>query len=132
MGLGIVDPEGGSPCNKWRLRISYAEPKVRHATQELLAGGTVLSRDDEVQISWTSDGDSRGLIRIRDAKPGTDYLLKVVVGALGQDEIRRLSSPDPAGIARPLPAAWMTVLGDTLQIWELFNCRVESVKFGSA
>lgn len=129
MGLGVVGPLGESPSDKWRLRISLIDSRrLQRVAAALLSGHRVVASDNRVQISWTCDGTFRCILRLRDANPTTEFLLDVIVEALQQDDVDQLHSPDPAGVASPLPDAWMTLVSETAVTWELFNCRVDALR----
>ena len=72
-----------------------------------------------------SDATS-GVLWIRDADP-REFVLKVSVRPLQQYEINKLDRADARGAAT-VPDDWRSIQSDAAATWELFNCRVESVK----
>jgi hypothetical protein len=132
VGQGVVDPLGEPPGQKWALVISLINnPRVEQAARALLSGQQVESIATEIAITWTAAAPVRGTLRIRDADTTQRYVLDITVAALTPQEVAALQHPDPAGVATSIDA-WVDVTTPTTQVWELFNCRVESVFIGRA
>ena len=131
MGLGVVDPLGGSAWRKWEIRVVLVGPRVQAAARGLLTGEPVLSADDAVVIRWTAAQGARGTLRVRDVDLAQRYVLDITVHALSQQEIAALPVADPAGVAASIDR-WVDVTSASTQTWELFNCRVEEVFIGFA
>lgn len=129
MGLGVVDPLGSSPRAKWEVVVGCINSgRLRGAALDLLSGRRIVASDDGVQVAWFGGENARGLLILRDADPASRHLLQVMLEALSWNELEELTSRDPAGIADPLPDAWVTVIGETMAQWELFNCRVSCIE----
>ncbi len=128
MGFSVIDPDGGSPAEKWRMRVGLLDRHLLAPFSEaLLSGESVIASDDGVQVACLSHDDTSCVLRIRDGNPAITHSLELYVEALTAAEIESSSAPDPAGEARPVPDAWRTTLSETADLWELYNCRVVSV-----
>jgi hypothetical protein len=127
VGLGVVDPLGGSPSAKWEIRIRLVDStRLQNLALSLLAGGRVVASDDYVHIAWLGSSSRRSVLRIRDSDSSAKYLLEVSVEALLEEELNEITA-DSAGVPNPIPEAWKTINSDISQTWELFNCRVTAV-----
>jgi len=130
VGLGVVDRFGRLPSDTWGVVVgTIASSGLQDVALGLLRGNSVVSSDDEVQVSWIARQGVRGMLRIRDSDPTTLFGLDIWLEALGQAEIDKLESPDAAGVAN-VPDGWIVVQSETTQIWELFNCRIDDVRIG--
>jgi hypothetical protein len=131
VGTGVVDPNGGPPEDMWHLTITLFDDPFRDVSLGLISGRSVRSADAEVQISFKAVSKTRLNIRIRDADPVRHkQVLDLVVDAVDPDD---LDHPDPRGIALPVPNGWQKIRSDTdtTSDWELYNCRIRSVKISN-
>jgi hypothetical protein len=125
MGLGVVDPLGGSPAKKWAPVIALLScERLQAAARDLFTGKGVLSTDGGVQLSWEARDGVRGRFRIRDADKGCEFYLEVDVRGLTQSEINALQKSDPAGLVTST-ADWSVQRSKTSEAWALYNCRIE-------
>lgn len=127
MGSGVVDPYGCPPENKWRTTILLLRsPRFRDVTRGLISGQSVRSDDAEVQISFKRVNDTRLNIRIRESDSDIEpIVLDLVLQAVDPAE---LADPDQRGLASPVPSGWMEPQSETTSDWELYNCRIHSLK----
>ena len=129
MGLGVVDRFGRLPSDTWGVVVgTIASSGLQDVALGLLRGNSVVSSDDEVQVSWIARQGVRGMLRIRDQtlRPYSASTSGSKPWAGGN---RKLESPDAAGVAN-VPDGWIVVQSETTQIWELFNCRIDDVRIG--
>lgn len=116
---------------KWQLTlqvVSAQSARLGDAARHLLSGHPVDTSDTTVQSSWLPEGPGRGRLRLLDADVSVVYGLEIHMTALQQNEILALGRTAAAGIAAPVPAAWIVVEGPTGRRWRLFNCRIRLVK----
>jgi len=127
VGRGVVDPDGGSPASTWRPTfILLRSPRFLNVTRGLISGQSVRSDDAEVQISFKRVNDTRLNIRIREADPDIEpIVLDLVLQAVDPAE---LADPDQRGLASPVPDGWMKPQSAKTSDWELYNCRIHSLK----
>ena len=125
MGKGIVTSNGAPPLAEWKARLAWFGSDV--LTQDLrmlLSGQRVHSVDGELEISslLLTDGSGATMLTIR--RPAAPYVADIVVVPIPDNanvKDRDVRSPIPA------PDQWQTVVPDGVY-WELFNCRVATLK----
>ncbi len=127
VGTCVVDPYGSPPEDIWGLTISLLKsPRFQAVSLGLICGQPVCSADAEVQISFQQVSETRLNIRIREADSDLQTrVLDLVVEAIDPAD---LDHPDQRGLASPVPNGWMQVRSDTKSDWELYNCRIRSLK----
>jgi hypothetical protein len=127
VGTGVVDPYDRSPADKWNITVNLLNSKrFRDVVRDLISGRSVRSDDAEVQISFKRVSDTRLNIRIREADSAVEaHVLDLVVEAVDPAD---LDQPDGRGLASPVPDRWMVVRTETTSDWELYNCRIHSLK----
>ena len=127
MGTGIVDQYDCPPVDKWGITVNLLNSKrFREVSLGLISGQSVCSADAEVQISFEQVSDTRLNIRIREADSDVEaHVLDLVVEAVHPAHLDR---PDKRGLASPVPNGWRLVRSDTTSDWELYNCRIHSLK----
>jgi hypothetical protein len=127
VGTCVVDPYGSPPEDKWGITISLLNsPRFQEVSLGLICGQRVCSADAEVQISFQQVSETRLYIRIREADSDVEaHVLDLVVEAVDPVD---LDHPDQRGLASPVPNGWMQVRSDTTSDWELYNCRIVSLK----
>jgi hypothetical protein len=129
VGTGVVDPNGRPPEDIWHLTITLFDNPFKDVSLGLISGKSVCSADAEVQISFKPVSETRLNIRIRDADPVAQvHVLDLVVEAVHPDD---LDHPDQRGLAWPVPNGWQQERSDTTSDWELYNCRILSVKISN-
>ena len=127
MGTGVVDPYGCPPADKWGITVNLLNSKrFKEVSLGLISGQSVCSADAEVQISFKRVSEIRLNIRIREADLDVEaHMLDLVVQAVDPAD---LDHPDHRGLASPVPNGWRLVRNDTTSDWELYNCRIYSLK----
>jgi hypothetical protein len=123
----VVDRDGREPEDKWGLILDHlTSDRFEKVVRGLISGQLVRSDDAKVQISFKKVTDTRLNIQIREADPDRQKaVLNLVVEAIDPTD---LDHPDPRGLASPVPDRWMVIRSDTTQDWELYNCRIYSLK----
>lgn len=127
MGTGVVDPYGRPPEDKWGITVNlFNSKRFRDVSLGLISGQSVSSADEEVQISFQQVNGTRLNIRIRESDLDIEvHVLDLVVEAV---DPATLNHPDQRGLPSPVPNGWRRVQSDTSSDWELYNCRIHSVK----
>jgi hypothetical protein len=123
----VVDRDGRDPEEKWGNILEHLiSDRFEKVVRGLISGQLVRSDDAKVQISFKKVTDTRLNIQIREADPDRQKaVLNLVVEAIDPTD---LDHPDPRGLASPVPDRWMVIRSDTTQDWELYNCRIHSLK----
>lgn len=125
MGKGIVSGNGADPLDEWKTRLTWFGSEVlTRDLRMLLSGQRVHSADGELEISSRTLADGSGAIVLTIRRATAPYVADIVVVPLLDDanaKDRDARSPIPA------PDQWLAVVQDGVD-WELFNCRVATLK----
>jgi hypothetical protein len=125
VGTGIVTGNGADPLIEWKARLAWlGSETLSNDVRRLLSGQLVLSVDGELEISSLPLADGSGATMLTVRRFNAPYVAEIVVLPIPNEVIvndRDGRNPIPA------PDQWRVIIPDGVQ-WELFNCRVATLK----
>lgn len=129
MGLCVVDPDGGSPLKRWGSLINfYKGGRFREVAKQFVLGEPVQFIESQVQIAFSPVSDRRLRVTVRNADPTEEcHLLIVDMESLDDHSCHSCAGPDARGLGM-VPNGWITGVEDASAEWELYNCRIRSMR----